>query len=68
MATGASVPKSSTGGRETPFLPSGSGCCGGALAVFDEYGGGIWNGIEDHSVPFSIAWDPTALYIGMKAQ
>ena len=51
---------------QTPFLPSGSGCCGGALTVFDEYGGGIWNGIEDHSVAFSVAWDPTALYIGLK--
>ena len=29
---------------------TGSGCCGGALTVFDEYGGGIWNGIADHSV------------------
>jgi hypothetical protein len=51
---------------QTPFLPSGTGCCGGTLTVFDEYGGGIWNGIEDHSAAFSMAWDSGALYIGLK--
>ena len=51
---------------QTPFLPSGTGCCGGTLTVFDEYAGGIWNGINDHSVAFSMAYDSSALYIGLK--
>jgi hypothetical protein len=51
---------------QTPFLPSGTGCCGGTLTVFDEYGGGIWNGINDHSIAFSMAYDSSALYIGLK--
>jgi hypothetical protein len=51
---------------QTPFLPSGTGCCGGGLTLFDEYAGGIWNGINDHSTAFSMAWDSSALYIGLK--
>ena len=51
---------------QTAFLPSGTGCCGGALTVFDEYAGGIWNGVNDHSCAFSMAYDSTALYIGLK--
>ena len=51
---------------QTAFLPTGSGCCGGQLTVFDEFGGGIWNGVADHSIAFSMAWDTSALYIGLK--
>jgi hypothetical protein len=51
---------------QTPFLPTGTGCCGGVLTLFDEYAGGIWNGIEDHSFAFSMSWDSQALYMGFK--
>ena len=51
---------------QTPFIPSGTGCCGGTLTVFDEYAGGIWNGVNDHSTAFSMAFDSSAIYIGLK--
>lgn len=31
--------------------------------VFEEYGGGIWNGPDDHTTSVAFAWDSDALYI-----
>jgi hypothetical protein len=73
------VPASQVMGQ-TAFLPynsvntAGTLCCGGStgcdgggcLTVFDEYAGGIWNGIDDHSAAFTITWTPDNLFIGIK--
>ena len=34
--------------------------------VFEEYAGGKWTGINDHSVAISFAWDPGHFTIGVK--
>jgi len=31
--------------------------------VFEEYGGGIWNGPDDHTSSVAFAWDQDALYV-----
>ena len=36
------------------------------MTVFDEYAGGVWNGIDDHSAAFAITWDANNVYIGIK--
>ena len=35
------------------------------MTVFDEYAGGVWNGIDDHSAAFAITWDANNVYIGI---
>ena len=67
------VPTSAIFGQ-TAFLPhntansAGTLCCGGAgtLTIFDEYNGGVWNGIDDHSAAFAVAWSTTDVYLGLK--
>ena len=36
---------------------------GGELVIFETYGPGTWNGIEDHSMKFAFAWDEDNLYL-----
>ena len=36
------------------------------LMIFEEYAGGKWTGINDHSVAISFAWDPGHFTIGVK--
>ena len=38
---------------------------GGELVLFEEYGGGTWSGVEDHSSAVAFAWDASNLYIGV---
>lgn len=33
--------------------------------VFQEHGGGKWNGADDHETCFMIVWDSSAVYIGL---
>jgi hypothetical protein len=47
---------------------SGSGCVEGRSCMltpfieFDEFDGGIYNGITDHSVAVGLAWQPHAMW------
>lgn len=38
---------------------------GGVVKVFEEHGGGKWNGPDDHKTCFAIFWEPEAIYIGI---
>ncbi len=38
---------------------------GGAVKVFEEHGGGKWDGADDHETCFAIVWDPDAVYIAL---
>ena len=38
---------------------------GGELVLFEEYAGGTWSGVEDHSSAVAFAWDADNLYIGV---
>jgi hypothetical protein len=38
---------------------------GGELVLFEEYGGGTWSGIEDHSSAVAFAWDAENVYVGV---
>ncbi len=37
----------------------------GELVLFEEYGGGKWNGPSDHSSAVAFAWDAENLYVGI---
>eukprot|EP01051_Picozoa_sp_SAG22_P022061 SAG22_NODE_5134_length_1079_cov_3.641837_2_plen_275_part_01 len=39
---------------------------GSPWVEFQEYGGGIWNGIYDQSSAFALVWEESALYLGIK--
>jgi hypothetical protein len=56
---------------QTPFRPSnmaeaGNVVSGEAWTEFAIYNGGNWNGIDDHSIAVGFAWQPAALYCGIK--
>ncbi|MBT5311400.1 MAG: hypothetical protein HOL38_07440, partial [Verrucomicrobia bacterium] len=38
---------------------------GGELVLFEEYAGGTWSGVEDHSSAVAFAWDAENLYLGI---
>ena len=38
---------------------------GGELVLFEEYGGGTWSGVDDHSSAVAFAWDAENLYVGV---
>ena len=38
---------------------------GGKVGVFEEHGGGKWNGAKDHETCFMIVWNPEAVYIAL---
>lgn len=52
-------PTRSTGPTEDDFNPN-------PFVLFEAYGGGIWNGIQDFSNAVAFAWQPDALFIGAK--
>ena len=59
---------------QTPFRRGGTvgedanGATGGGdWCEFDEYNGGIHNGIADQSMAFALAWQADALYMGVNA-
>ena len=58
---------------QAPFRPcdkTGEGAKNGGstceFVTFDQYNGGIWNGIYDQSSALATAWSPEALYLGIK--
>eukprot|EP01051_Picozoa_sp_SAG22_P020715 SAG22_NODE_4299_length_1312_cov_3.888706_1_plen_267_part_10 len=58
---------------QTPFRRGGTvgadangATGGGPWCEFDEYGGGIHNGIEDQAMAFALVWDTEAVYLGVK--
>jgi hypothetical protein len=58
---------------QTPFRRGGTvgedangATGGGAWCEFDEYNGGIHNGINDQSMAFALAWNTQQLYMGVK--
>ena len=51
---------------QTPFVAGDGHPEQGDITVFEEYGGGIWNGILDHSAAVSFAWDASNFFIGVK--
>ena len=38
---------------------------GGELVLFEEYGGGTWSGVDDHSSAVAFAWDAENVYVGV---
>ena len=51
---------------QTPFRRTDDATGSGPWCEFEEYGGGIWNGIEDHAMAFALTWNTHALYLGIK--
>lgn len=37
----------------------------GKVRAFEEHGGGVWNGPDDHETCFMIVWDTEALYLAL---
>merc|ERR1719424_792544 len=58
---------------QTPFRRGGTvgedangATAGGDWCEFDEYDGGIHNGIDDQSMAFALAWNSNTLFMGVK--
>lgn len=54
-----------TGTDGKPFCGVEFEGVGGKVTVFEEHGGGKWNGAKDHETCFMITWDSTAVYIAL---
>jgi hypothetical protein len=51
---------------QTPFLAPATHP--GEVLMFEEYNGGTWSGVLDHSTAIAFAWDPANLYLGIKVK
>ena len=51
---------------QTPFMAPATHP--GEVLMFEEYNGGTWSGVIDHSAAIGFAWDTDNLYLGIKVK